>query len=323
MNDRKEKTMKKYLLPKDGEFYKANLHCHSTISDGDLTVEELKKAYMERGYSVVAFTDHDICVPHRNLTDDKFVAITSYEADISNWIVDDSNFVRCYHFNCYATTDDDGYTTIEKPGYQDINAINEYIRRLNEAGFIVCYNHPNWSLQTLEDYGGLKGLFAMEIFNYSAMLDGIDADQEIPYDTLLRRGNRLFCVATDDNHDRQPFGHPLNDSFGGFTMIKAGSLSYGSVIDALKRGSFYASMGPEIYSLYVEDGKLNIECSGVRSIHMTTCGRRTEVARVSDGETLRGASFNIDQRDVYVRVQITDNSGRRANTNAYFLDEII
>ena len=35
--------MKKYLLPKEGNFYKANLHCHTTISDGRMTVEETKR----------------------------------------------------------------------------------------------------------------------------------------------------------------------------------------------------------------------------------------------------------------------------------------
>ena len=46
--------MKKYLLPEKGQFYKANLHCHSTVSDGHLTPEEIKKHYMAHGYSVVA-----------------------------------------------------------------------------------------------------------------------------------------------------------------------------------------------------------------------------------------------------------------------------
>ncbi len=40
--------MKKYLLPHEGNFYKANLHSHSTISDGNKTPEELKKIY-EKG----------------------------------------------------------------------------------------------------------------------------------------------------------------------------------------------------------------------------------------------------------------------------------
>ena len=33
--------MIRYLLPRDGQFYRANLHCHSTDSDGHFTPEEL------------------------------------------------------------------------------------------------------------------------------------------------------------------------------------------------------------------------------------------------------------------------------------------
>ena len=50
--------MKRYLLPQDGQFYKANLHCHTVISDGHLTPAEVKEAYVAQGYAVVAFTDH-------------------------------------------------------------------------------------------------------------------------------------------------------------------------------------------------------------------------------------------------------------------------
>ena len=49
--------MKKYLLPKDGNFYKANLHVHSTYSDGRWMPKEIKKAYMEKG--LIIFTDPD------------------------------------------------------------------------------------------------------------------------------------------------------------------------------------------------------------------------------------------------------------------------
>ena len=35
--------MKKYLLPKEGKFYKANLHMHTTISDGNMGVLETKE----------------------------------------------------------------------------------------------------------------------------------------------------------------------------------------------------------------------------------------------------------------------------------------
>ena len=52
--------MKKYLLPESGNFYKANLHCHTTLSDGRLTPEEIKELYKSQGYSIVAYTDHNI-----------------------------------------------------------------------------------------------------------------------------------------------------------------------------------------------------------------------------------------------------------------------
>ena len=37
--------MKQYLLPESGQFYKVNMHSHSTYSDGRWTPEEIKKAY--------------------------------------------------------------------------------------------------------------------------------------------------------------------------------------------------------------------------------------------------------------------------------------
>ena len=315
--------MKTHLLPERGRFYKANMHCHSTCSDGKWTVETLKEEYMKRGYSVVAFSDHDRCISHNELSGADFLALTAYEADVSDWAVKDSRFRRCYHFNCFAKSPEaDGREVTPVPEYRDMAAVNDFVARLNEAGFLVCYNHPNWSQQTLDDYGGLKGLFGCEVYNHSAMLDGIDADQEQPYDALLRRGNRLFCLSADDNHDHFPPEHPLNDSFGGFIMIKAPALSYGAIMTALERGEFYASMGPEIYSLYVEDMQLHVECSGVRSIHMTTAGRRAAVARAETGKTLTSASFEIDPTDGYVRLQLTDREGLRANTNACFVDTL-
>ena len=67
--------MKQYLLPQEGKYYKANLHCHSVLSDGKKTAEELKEVYKAHGYSVLAVTDHEYMVPHNDLTDDDFLMI--------------------------------------------------------------------------------------------------------------------------------------------------------------------------------------------------------------------------------------------------------
>ena len=43
--------MKKYLLPEKGTFYKANLHTHTTVTDGKFSPEEIKEIYKAHGYS--------------------------------------------------------------------------------------------------------------------------------------------------------------------------------------------------------------------------------------------------------------------------------
>ena len=35
-----------YLIKEKGNFYKANLHMHTNISDGRMSIEEVKKAYL-------------------------------------------------------------------------------------------------------------------------------------------------------------------------------------------------------------------------------------------------------------------------------------
>ena len=65
--------MRQYLLPKDGHFYKANLHSHTTVSDGTFTAAEMKKIYMEHGYSIIAYTDHEILADHSELSDAHFL----------------------------------------------------------------------------------------------------------------------------------------------------------------------------------------------------------------------------------------------------------
>ena len=74
------------LLPASGGSYKANLHCHTTLSDGRLTPEEVKARYLSEGYSVVAFTDHNVLVDHSDLNDGHFLALTGIEVDTDSFL---------------------------------------------------------------------------------------------------------------------------------------------------------------------------------------------------------------------------------------------
>ena len=74
--------MKKYLISPGKKQYKANLHCHSTLSDGKCTPEELVRMYKEQGYSLLSITDHERPHAHNHLSTPDFMLITGYEAYI-------------------------------------------------------------------------------------------------------------------------------------------------------------------------------------------------------------------------------------------------
>ena len=71
--------MKKYLIPQNGNFYKANLHSHSTVSDGRNTPKEMKDYYKEHGYQILALTDHELLVEHSDLCEPDFLMLPGYE----------------------------------------------------------------------------------------------------------------------------------------------------------------------------------------------------------------------------------------------------
>ena len=54
--------MKKFLLPENVNWYRANMHCHTTYSDGQMTPEEVKELYKNHEVAVHTLT-------HPNLTE--------------------------------------------------------------------------------------------------------------------------------------------------------------------------------------------------------------------------------------------------------------
>ena len=101
--------MKKFLLPEKGNFYKANLHCHTNISDGKLSPEEIKAHYMKNGYSIVAITDHDVMVPHPELREEGFLPLNGYEVQLDKWESEDNADTKTCHICLIALTEDTDY----------------------------------------------------------------------------------------------------------------------------------------------------------------------------------------------------------------------
>lgn len=340
--------MRKYLLPEGGQFYKANLHCHTTVSDGKLSPEEMKEVYKKQGYSIICYTDHNVLIPHPELTEEDFLALYGVEYDITEEKPGITDFHRLKTCHLCLIATNPNYTvqpcfrttwfyerladkslvkrdeSIPLYAYEyRAEYINDIIRTAREKGFFVTYNHPAWSQEGYEIYSKYEGMNAMEICNYGCITEGYhDYNPEV-YDELLRQGKKLYCIATDDNHNGYPMDSPYWDSFGGFTMIKADKLEYRAITDALLKGNFYASQGPEIYSLYVEGNRLHIKTSDAARIVFTTGVRHGFCAFPMEGDTINEAEFELCSDDGYVRVTVFDKAGKPADTNAYFIKDIL
>ena len=343
--------MKKYLLPESGNFYKANLHCHTTVSDGSHTPEAVKEIYKAQGYSIVAYTDHDIMIDHDDLRDESFLPLLGYEMEVTEQlpygtepfmikrtchmclIAKDRETAKqvCWHRSKYLFANAKNYIDQAKfdeeiPDYNRIYShwgINDIIAKAKEGNFFITYNHPKWSMEGYPEYSGYDGMDAMEMFNGGCLNAGYNDYNPEVYDDLLRQGKRLYCIGADDNHGSKQEERKYWDFFRAYTVIKADKLEYGAIIDALDNGNFYASEGPEIKELYFEDGKVHIKCSDAAQISLTTGIRKSGIVKAKNGVPVNEAVFPIDENYVYFRLTVTDMNGMHATTNAYFLDEIM
>ncbi len=336
--------MKKYFLPKDGNFYKSNLHCHTTVSDGKNTPEEIKEIYKNVGYSIVAYTDHDVFIPHNDLTDETFLALNGFEMEIGEpgdapWharktchicfiALDKDTDVQPMWSDAYVWGNATNYIDKVKfdktlPPYKRVysgEGISDIMKIGADSGFFVTYNHPTWSRETYNEYTKYFGMHAFEMFNGGVIAEGFDDYNPRVYEDLLVTGHKIFCIGADDNHIHLPDRPRYSHTGKAFTMIKAEKLDYKSVTDALSRGDFYASEGPEIYELYEEDGKLHITCSEADKIVISFRHRHARVVFAEDDTPLTSATFDLADNCGYFRITVVDKSGKHACTNAYYFE---
>ena len=334
-----------YLISPDKKQYKANLHSHSTFSDGKKTPEELKEMYKRHGYSILSITDHETPKNHSYLNDDEFLTITGYEAYIRNSAECRYNAYESeIHINLFAKDPQNEsiicfnpkyckYTTDEqkekfdkrgsqKPREYSVEYINEFIKTAKENGYLPVYNHPWWSMEDESDIMAYEGFISMEMCNYSAYLISSLEYNGALYDKMLKKGKRIFCHSADDNHNGAPEGSRLCSSFGAFTMIMPKDFSYNSIIEAMEKGEMYSSMGPTFKEISMEGNKIHIECSEVDKIMVFTGSKGPKRKFAFEGSTITSADFELDDRAEFVRVSIVDKYGKFADTRGFFRDEL-
>jgi hypothetical protein len=313
-------------------WYRGNTHAHTLNSDGDVPPDAVARWYREHDYHFTFITDHEFATDVAPLNalfgaPNRFAVFAAQE--ITQRVRDAShpNGLRQAHVNSLGTT-----RVIRPLGERSIAdvAVAETFRRnlaeIRAAGGVGQINHPNfgWSVR-LEDLLDVPDSTLLEIANAHVLVNnagGTDSagrwmpSTEALWDSLLTRGKLLFGIAADDSHHYKPEDaeNPASVRPGrAWIWVRADTLSPAAILGAIRHGNFYASTGVTLRD-YTSDGReirVDVAPAGDRRFLIEFIGGGGRVLQSSRGPR---ASYRVIGGEKYVRVRITDSSGRHAWT---------
>jgi hypothetical protein len=296
----------------DGIWLRAALHAHTTNSDGELPPWALAAHYAAAGYDVLATTDH-------------WVRTEIGEDDAHGLVV-----VPSSELNARLPNGRDGhllsYGVARVPELlMPFPSLADGVGFVLGAGGVPYLAHPYWTGADFEALD-LDGLCGLEVWNGGCEREIARGGSEPHWDDALERGRPLFGFAADDSH------HPGHDSDLAWTWLRASRRSPEAVLDALRSGSYYASTGPVIHDVRMDELAVEVHTSPCRSVTLCQGSQRGASAQAGrlgyrygsrvletapDGGLVR---VRLERRDArYGRVQVEDACGRRAWTNPLWL----
>lgn len=292
-----------------GQFYKGNLHTHSSLSDGLLDAEEVCKRYRERGYDFLCLSDH--FMPHYNYP------IGDTRPYRTN------TFTTLLGAECHAPSTEQGekwhILAVGLPADFPPNSENEtgpqLAQRCIDAGAFVAIPHPEWYALTAGDAASIPGAHAVEVYNHTSQVLNGRGGGSYYLDDILNTGRHINALACDDAH--WVAGEDQNrDAFGGWVMVKAEANEPDALLQALKNGHYYSSQGPTIADIRFEGDEVVIESSPAFQISIV--GRASRNEKLS-GTNLMSARFPLSKFDGdWWRVVIIDAAGRIAWSNPFY-----
>ena len=276
---------------------KVNLHMHTTRSDGALSPATALRVYRNEGYDAVALTDH-WCYGAGG-TDEGMTVLSGAEYNL-NGSTGKSGVFHILGIGCE--------TQPAIAGDAGTADAQQVIDAIHAAGGLAVLAHPAWSLNTPEQILRLHGFDATEIYNsVSGVHESRRPDSSLIVDMLGARGLYLPLIADDDVH------YYDSDRCFAWIMVRAETAGREELLNAIRKGDFYATQGPEVH-LRVEGDEAVIDCSPCREIAVFSDAVWVD-HRMIVGENLTQVRVPIVKYEHFIRAEVTDGEGRRAWTN--------
>lgn len=289
------KIVSPYTYPHN--WLKSNFHTHTTRSDGSASVQEVVAMYRDDNYDVLALTDHHKLSVGDEKGAGKMLLLPGQECHIPD---------KAREFQYHVV----GLGLSRQVERQ--NRGQKLIDAVVKAGGIAIVGHPRWSWMSYEQFDGLKGYVAFEVYNGACekMVErGFSVDYWDHWMTRFRKP--LYAVGVDDMHS------PQRDFGMGWTYVNAAKTS-DAVIDALRRGDMYATNGPRIETIRTTARSITVHTSAAKAIKF----RKSDgwPICVVEGENLKSATYNPKGNEGYIRVEVHARDGRIAWSNPLMIE---
>jgi hypothetical protein len=298
----------------DLNWYKGNLHTHTTKSDGDADPEIVVEWYKKHGYDFLVLSDHNhrTILEHEDVDGPMMVPGEEVSARISGGGVP-------IHLNGI------GISRVVEPTDAGgvVQTLQANIDAILDAGGIAQLNHPNgaWAFDQ-EEIVQVQGASLLEVYNgwpgaNSEGGPGKHSAEEI-WDGVLSAGKVIFGVATDDAHHYSDFSHVMANPGRGWVMVEAEELTQDTIIESLQTGRFYFSTGINLARIEMSENLVSLEIVQDRDYVYQTRFIGRDGVMLSEGDGLE-ASYDIGGDEGYVRASVLSSYGTRAWTQPIFI----
>ena len=298
-------------------WYRGNLHAHTTNSDGDAPPYDVMTWYKRNGYQFLAITDHNTFTDPRLIDtnpNDNFLVIGAEEITNANTV----------HVNAIGIS----RVIPAQSGSTSTELLQASIDAVRAQGGLPLINHPNlrWAL-TVEDMLPLQRTALLEIASGNPTTNhygtGFSLSAEQMWDELLSANMRIFAVAVDDAHlfrGEFSIGRPFPGR--AWVVVRAATLTRESILAALEDGEFYASTGVTLRDIRSTSESLAVDIQPDEGGYP----RRFRVVFIGEHGRVLAATQNNPARyafvgdEGYVRARIEDSRGLRAWTQPVFVE---
>jgi hypothetical protein len=276
-------------------WYKGQLHCHTTNSDGRCAPPQLEAKYRQAGNDWLAITDHETQTPNPTAEGGQEVPV---------FIIAEEHGTAEGHTNIIGAS-----------GHVAARPCQEAINLAVAKGGMFMLNHPDWNANyDQRELDRLTGYHFIEIMNAGCLGSGMQDGTRV-WDYVLGKGRVVWGVATDDFH-----GGPTGNVANGFVMVNAPELTAQAILDNLRNGNFYSTQGP-VLNITLEGDSLVVKSEEALSVFFRgPHGLAYQVSEIEPPQRL-DVRYRLQGDEGYVRVEIYSPTGKRAWSQPIFVQK--